>query len=100
MFSRKLNPQEQAVRDRHNQERKEMMSNEDDIGSLVAIRAGIWASASDLPSTIWAPINGEVIQHLLDIYPPDDEPVEQIDHELLEHLMKIIPLDVEWPNEK
>lgn len=43
-----------------------------DDDTVIAIRAGIWASATDLPCTIWKELNPKVIDHLLEIYPVDD----------------------------
>lgn len=48
------------------------MFDADDVDAFIAIRAGIWAGADDLPCTIWSEFHQPTIERLLDIIPVDE----------------------------
>jgi len=48
------------------------MFDDDDLDAFIAIRAGVWASANDIPCTIWRRFNGDAVDRLLKLIPEEE----------------------------
>lgn len=53
--------------------RRTEMFDDRDVDAFVAVRAGIWAGATDLPCTIWKEFDLESVERLLALIPVEEQ---------------------------